>query len=281
MSCEAYICASSDKFSQSEILGDIEEVYKYLKDFEVKFSRFIKNNELDIFNQTEGEPVVSTELAEILETAQVYKDITNGVFDINILPDLINEGYVASIDKGFNESWGLAETKKGKSIDLGGIGKGFSIDKANQMLARKYKDFCIEIGGDMYVAGTDILKKYDFWAIEVEDPTDQTKSIDTLLVKDKGIATSGINRRKWIKDNKPKNHLIDPSTKESVNNGIVAVTVIGSNATYADVMAKSILIMGIPLGLDFADKHEIPAIIVDNYNKSIFSDSIKKYVWKP
>jgi thiamine biosynthesis lipoprotein len=280
MSCDAYFCASSNELSEAQILADIEEVYKYLSDFSYRFSRFIKGNELDIFNTSNGKGIASPELAEILEVSQVYKDLTGGVFDINILPDLLSEGYVASISKGFLGDWGIAETKRGNTIDLGGIGKGFSIDKAAQMLRKKYKDFCVEIGGDMYVGGTDRKNNYDFWAIEVEDPLNQKRIIDTLLVRDKGIATSGINRRKWKKGNEDKHHIIDPFSGKSVYNDIISVTVIGDNATFADVIAKSILIMGIQEGLIFADKHKIPALIVDINSESILSENMEAYVWK-
>ncbi len=300
MSCKAYFCVHSETLTVEELAKDINELVDYLTAFEKNYSRFIKGNYLDGFNNKVSEINVTEEFFEILELAQLYYNKTTGIFDVCILPYLLEEGYVKSKNDGFidkhyankpntffttkdlvlNKEKLTVNKPNGLQIDLGGIAKGFAVKKGKEMLENKYSDFCVDIGGDMYVGGIDRQKGYDYWAIEVENPFDAQQQIATLLLKDTAVATSGINKRAWYRNGQKKNHLIDARTKQSVNEALTCVTVVNNDPVFADVYAKTLLISGLIAGLKLCEDENIAAIFVEKSGDVSKSSRMEKYVWK-
>lgn len=313
MATDVFIALSSETYSESEIKQDIDTVVAMFKEFEAKFSRFKPDSELSILNKLTESPI-SEELCSILIEAQEYYQKTNGIFDPSILNALIKEGYAQSKKLGFvstskniNDTQEEAlkdkykfsdvkinvETKtlvkpKELQIDLGGIGKGFIIDKISNFLKSKnYNDFCVDAGGDMYLAGKDIENKYNYWAIELEDPflALEDKRIDisvefpTLIISNKAIATSGTNKRRWLYENKEKNHIINPQSATSLINELICTTVIGDYTVFADIMAKVLLIKGTGEGMKYCNENNIAGIFVTKTKEIYFSDAAQKYVW--
>lgn len=305
MSTDFYLYASSDTLSSEEINLDLETCINQAKDFESRFSRFIRANELENFNNSEGVFEVSQDLHSMLVQAKKFHDYTHGLFDISILPILQNEGYNVSKTLGFvgnnsnrkknntyiNRPTMNKLTLAGESlkvtkplelkIDLGGIGKGYLVEKLAKVLKLKYKDFCISAGGDMYIGGVDTNKGYNYWAIELENPKDSLKEpVATLLLTNTGVATSGVNKRNWILDGQRKNHIINPKTLKSVENEVMTVTVVHESTSFCDIMAKSLLLMGIANGLAFCRDNFLSAVFIDKQGNNYLSQEMEKYVWQ-
>ncbi len=296
MTTEFYIAISGN--SDSEITHDLEYCHKLAMDFENQYSRFFENSELSIFNSKDGNIKVSRDLYKMLELSKSYYHKTNGLFDPAILPSLLNEGYTASKNVGFykklDESnytqkykiidldlceYPIIKKPKNLIIDLGGIGKGYLINKIVEHLDMKYTNYCINIGGDMYLSGCDIEQGYDYWAIPIHNPTNNKLEMPTLILKNISVATSGVNNRNWTANNKLKNHVINTRNYKSVKNDLLTVTVITKSVIDADVFAKTLLILGSVDGLRFANKNKLSAIFVTKKGKILFSNESNKYVW--
>jgi len=301
MTADVYIALSSDTVSQNVIAKDLDTAIKMLKVFEKNYTRFTADSELATLNKS-AKMVVSDELLEIITLAKEYYSKTEGLFDPTILIALLKEGYDVSKNAGFYSAKPRTDkntiqhtfdqvvidrnsnsiTKPASLlIDLGGIGKGYIIDKVAAFLKDSYSDFCVSLGGDMYLAGVDRQKSFPYWAIEIDNPT-LTKSMETptLLGKDVAIATSGVNKRTWNVANQSKNHIIDPRTGRSAQNSLASVTVIGHTTIYADIMAKILLILGIEKGLEYCQNTKVPAVFITKSSEIFFSDEVKNYVWK-
>lgn len=295
---DIYLSVFSEKFDSSEMDIDLRHYIDVLKEFENRFSRFKKESLLSQFNQS-TQMRIDNEFKEILLLARKYYKQTEGVFNPCLLPVLLDEGYVKSkyenfVDAGFSIDANSFTTnfeeltihgntvKKPSNmmIDLGGIGKGYVVEKLAEKMSKKYENFCIELGGDMYLGGVDKENDYPYWAIEIENPFDAPIEMPTLLVKSLAIATSGINKRNWNKNGEIKNHLIASLSKKSVDNNIICVTVIADNAVDADVYAKTILILGEKAGAKFANDHNINAIFVLNSKKLVYTNNAEKYIYK-
>ncbi len=303
MATDIFICVTDEKASQKEIQDSIDKAFDILRDIEKRFSRFLANNELSSFNKASGNIKISDDLMEMLEKSLHFNKFTNGAFDISILPNLISEGYNVSKKSGYYKSnskndsptlpsfskiTDLVLDKQNKTafkprdlkIDLGGIAKGFAVDKVSKFLRQKYQNFLVDAGGDIFASGSDLKNNYPYWAVEIENPLEPDKSTDILMLSNKSVATSGINRRKWIKDGQQKNHIIDPNTGKSVSNNLLAVTVVANTATEADVLAKGLLIMGLKKGLILCEISSISAYFTDNDLRISRSSKINEYVWK-
>lgn len=292
------VCDNTGKFTSREVDKDVDACFTMFSDFEKKYSRFLKNNALADFNSSEKTDLSKdTDLLNMISLSQKYSQMTGGVFDITILPDLINEGYEISKKEGYRaksaktapNSFSYKDiyierttvTKpKGLKIDLGGIGKGYIIDKVSAFLRAKYTNFLVFAGGDIYFSGHDLVNNYEYWASDLENPKTNEEGLLTFTLSNKSIATSGINRRNWIKDGKTKNHLINPKTHQSVSGDIVSATVVSDTTTDADALAKSMVIMGTEKALDFSNKLKIATLIVDKNVGIHMSPEMEKYVWK-
>ena len=302
MATDIYVAVASQTRSHDEIHKDIVNVVKMLQRFDNNFNRFSTTNELAKLNNATA-LAVSDEMMGMLVLAKDYFQKTAGVFEPSILPSLVSEGYNQSFKKGLpgkkqwktpvlekynfgmvqlDESTHTVVKPSNLKIDLGGIGKGYILDKAVEFLQAKYANYCIEAGGDMYLAGIDSKQKYPYWAIEIENPFVDRCLLNspTLLVSNQAIATSGVNRRKWLAGGIIKNHLIDPASGRSIQGDLETVTVIGNSTVYCDIMAKVIVIKGLNKGLEYCNSNQIPAILIAKDGKIHSSESALKYVWK-
>ena len=303
MATDIYIGIVTEDVSDTSVAliqRDLEECIDIFKRFEKRFSRFLPDNELTRFNDGSGEQVVSEDLYKMLQLSLEYYTKTKGIFDPSVYRYLLYEGYVKSSQEGFvdNEAAILKVGDLGEfsdlklntnnvvikpenlTIELGGIGKGFIVQKVSNFLKEKYTNFIVDAGGDIYCAGANLAAKLDYWAIGVEDPYQPEASLVTMLLKDMSVATSGITRKFWSKGNEKKHHLIDPGNKKSTVNNLLTVTVVAENIIEADVSAKSIFIMGEKKGMQYAKENDLGVYLVKK-DKSIQINTIMdKYVWK-
>jgi thiamine biosynthesis lipoprotein ApbE len=101
MSCDTYIKITSTDNTKEKLGTSIESCIDTMKKFEQNYSRFIENNELTNFNKSQGTIEVSNELLQMVAVSQKLYEQTDHIFDIGILPALIDEGYVRNKKLGF------------------------------------------------------------------------------------------------------------------------------------------------------------------------------------
>jgi len=211
---------------------DIKRAYKYLRTLETKMSTYITESEVSLINRYAGiKPVkVSEEIREVITESLKISEKTYGYFDITVGAYTINykrrgllkeEEALKLIDyknvvvRG-NE---VFLKKKGMAIDLGGIGKGYALEKTYEFLGLE-KGF-ISIGGDIKVWG---MKR----SIAVKDPLNERILAIFVNRDDLCISTSG---------NYYQNHI------RTKNRNVMQVTVLHKNCTYADAYATALFSM--------------------------------------
>lgn len=295
MNTDVYVKILSHQENKKTLETHLDEIFFYFRDFECRFSRFREGSELSQFNRGQGGRV-SRDLFSLLETAKDYSLETDGIFDPAILPALEMAGYAnahtASIEKhstrhsiqelSFNQKNQRISKPESLKIDLGGIGKGYCVDTVSQKLHRwGYEDFVVDAGGDIYASGVNQEEGYPFWAFDIENPFEKEQSIATILLCDEAVATSGRNRRAWIKDGISKHHLIDPITQDSAHSDLMTVSVIAPKVAMADVWAKTLFILGLSRGLAMAEKKRLPALFVTSEGEQVPSSLWLKKVWQP
>ena len=159
-------------------------------------------------------------------------------------------------------------------IDFNAIAQGYTTDKvSNYFLSKGIENFIVDIGGEVRANGK--KDNGSFWHCAIEQPSDSSSSESKFNVyidlKNNSIATSG-NYRTYYIDEKgvKKSHTIDPKTGRSVNHSLLSVSVIAKNATIADGLATSFMVMGLEKSKEFLIKHqEIQAYFIysDSNNK--------------
>lgn len=302
MSTDIFIRIDSDTHSEETLHTDLQHCFELFRSFEARFSRFKEESELSRFNERHQEKqIVSQEFFTLLRKSGEYHLFTEGLFNPTILPALEQEGYVKSRLEGFTspdmlhtndspilslgnidmDEKSLTVDTHGARLDFGGIGKGYIIDQIALFLrSRGYSDFFVDAGGDLSAGGKNTEKGYDFWAVDIEHPKYPNQSLATLMLTDKAATTSGINRRHWINGTQVKHHIIDPRTGKSAGTDLVSVTVVAHETALADVLAKSILILGRTAGHEFAVRKNIAALLADADGIATTTPELDKYIWK-
>jgi FAD:protein FMN transferase len=238
----------------------------------------------------------SAETREVLKTAREVSDMTGGRFDVtfgalsglwkfanqdkdNTIPDrrevlerlpLINYRDVEVDDRA-----GTAFLKrKGMRVNLGGIGKGYAVDRSVDILRRSgLRDFLIQAGGDMYVAG----RRGDRpWRLGIRDPRGPAdKSFAMLDLTDGTFSTSGDYERFFIKDGRRYHHIIDLTAGEPAR-GCRSVTLVTERAVIADALAKGVFILGPDEGMALIERTPgVQGVIVSAKNEVLISSGLR------
>jgi len=299
MRTDVFVQVFSEIRSEALMEADIDRALDMFRDFESRLSRFREGNELSVLNHSTV-CRVSDELFEILLLCQRYYKETNGIFDPTILPVLEQEGYQSSFGTvNFGKSGDVHDAKQYTfadiqidtfsqtiskpldcRIDLGGIGKGYIVDCVARMLSEYYQNFLVDAGGDMYAAGRNHSGSIPYFAIEIENDFEEGVNTGLLLVSNQAVATSGVNRRRWQSGGREKSHLIDVGKSESVAGDVLTVTVVASSGVDADIMAKTLCILGRERGLAFAQKRKLPAFFLLKDGTIQSNEFLKPFLWE-
>ena len=240
---------------------------------------------------------VSTETREVLGVARQVSESTDGRFDVTFaalsglwkfdaqdkddrIPDrreiaqrlpLINYREVE-----VDEHAGTAFLKrKGMRVNLGGIGKGYAVDRSADILRRSgLRDFMIQAGGDMYVAGKRGERP---WRLGIRDPRGPAdRSFAMLDLTDGTFSTSGDYERFFMKDGRRYHHILDLSVGEPAR-GCRSVTLVTERAVIADALAKGVFVLGPDAGMALIERTPgVQGVIVSARNEVLISSGLRR-----
>jgi FAD:protein FMN transferase len=261
-------------------------------------SNWKEGSDIQKLNAAAGDhPVpVAPEIRELLRTASQISEWTTGKFDVtfgamaglwkfdyqNESATIPDPGEVARRRKLINyrdlrvdEHQGTAFlVRKGMVANLGGIGKGYAVDRARNILQTAgFRNFMIQFGGDMYVAGNAGDRP---WRLGIQDPRGTDNRIfASVELSDSTFSTSGDYERFFIKDGRRYHHIIDPATGEP-SVGCRSVTIVAKSSTIADGLSTGVFIMGPEAGMALIEKlPDVEGVIVSSKNEVLVSSGLK------
>jgi thiamine biosynthesis lipoprotein len=257
--------------SGREAAAALWAVEREFQRLEALLSRFLESSELSQLNR-EGTIVAGTDLFRVTELALAARAATGGRFDPTVQPALVAAGY----DRTFEavESDGGAATAPvpcggavhldprtreivlghGVSLDLGGIAKGYAVDRACDVLACS-GPCLVNAGGDLAVRG---LPELGVWPVALETACGTL----TLGLSRGALATSGRDRRRWRRGGEEQHHLIDPTTGAPARTDLVRVTALAATAVEAEVMATALFVAGSARAAAEAEDQGVPCVLV-------------------
>jgi thiamine biosynthesis lipoprotein len=216
----------------------VEREFERLED---SMSRFRPDSELSQLNR-DGRIVGSSALVEVVTAAVEARERTGGLFDPTVHDAVVRAGYDRTFEQLTDRASAPSEgvpcrgeididgpritLAAGVRLDLGGIAKGYAVDRASQVLA--------EIGPSLVNAGGDIAVRGGSWPVGVVTAAGTI----TLLLERGAVATSGSDRRRWATQGGAAHHLIDPRTGRPADTGVLRATVVAASAIEAEVLAK-------------------------------------------
>lgn len=172
---------------------------------------------------------------------------------------------------------GRVEKKEiGTTVDLGGIAKGFAIDRAIGILEQNgIRHAAVNAGGDIRLLGD---RQGKLWRIAIQDPRRHNRFVAKLFLKDISVVTSGDYERFFEKDGIRYHHLFDPRTgypsRESRS-----VTVLAKNAALADALATAAFVLGPEEGITLFEKFpSTEGMIIGADGKTVTTPGFDKVV---
>ena len=241
----------------------LNEALQVFHDVDRTCTRFDSNSDLMRANAAADEWVeVSTYCFDAIVEAYAAYRRTFGRFDPRVLRDLVRLGYDRSMKQGAPSArdvtalvprmplpeWrpGFRRESSGVRIgpvpiDLGGIGKGLAVRWAADHL-RDATGSLVEAGGDCVCRG--VAADGQPWRVGVEDPSDPSRPVAVLEVRDAAVATSSVRIRSWQVAGHDVHHLIDPRTGQPGGAGLAAVTVVDADPAAAEVASKTLFLAG-------------------------------------
>lgn len=260
------------------------EIWQRIDKFDQRFSRFKSDSELTRFNNAAGKSVtISPAFRELLVASEKMSEQTDGLYNPFVLPELQRAGYEGSWPNteqsdacmdyknrtmvsasALEISGDTARIPAESAFDSGGIGKGYLLDELGAVLDRqKLAGYWLSLGGDILCSGQDVDGKA--WRIGIQHAL-QTDEVVAHVGNERGgklgIATSGVTKRKGVKDGKPWHHLIDPRTGQPAETDVLTATVTADSATEADVYAKCLVLLGSKNAKAFVESHHIPHAVL-------------------
>ena len=294
MGCE--ILAAVDGEHQSSLLSKVPE---WFEEWEQALSRFRYDSELTRLNQIHGHPVyVSETLWDVFQTARTAGQMTDGLVTPTLLDAIIEAGYDRPFDVlthqttsapdpvitisqpltaiSFNEAARTITLPPGMGLDFGGVAKGWA---AHQAMKRLQLDgpALVDAAGDIAISGP--RAGGIPWQIGVADPFHPDEEIETLFLHENGVATSGKDRRRWLRGGVLHHHIIDPHTNKSAETDLLTVTVIAPNVMEAEAAAKTAFILGSHTGLEWIEvRTQLAALFILDNGQMMYSCQMEKYL---
>jgi thiamine biosynthesis lipoprotein len=283
-----FVAFTNDTVDEAGVRALFAKALAEIKRLEALLSEWREDSDIGRVNRGDGEWVsVAPETLEVIKLGVAAGKQSDGTFDITFqsMSDLWKFGGAKEAEPKVPKKADVQAKKKlvdyrkvefeeqkvrlgkGQKIGLGGIAKGYIVDKAAHVLKEGgLASFLVQAGGDLYASG----KKPDgsHWVSGVKDPRGTSgKFFGVLELEDHAFSTAGDYARAYIVDGKRYHHIIDPRTGYPAT-ACRSVTVWANDALTADTVDDAVFILGPEKGLALVESLDgVGAVIVDASNK--------------
>ncbi len=248
-------------------------------------SRFRPDSELSELNRARRLRV-GPDLLRVLDAALAMRRRTGGRFDPTVGRALIAAGYDRPFDRmtaddprraprgapaagivAIDRTRGWVALGDGVDLDLGAIAKGDAADRACALLAAA-GPCLVNAGGDIAVSGP---RRDGPWTVGLDGAGDPT----ALDLRGGGLATSGVDRRRWRRGGRPMHHAIAPATGLPAATDLLRATVAAATCAEADALATALLVAGARDARRLADEWGVSAALVGGDGALILAGGLR------
>ncbi len=242
-------------------------------------TRFRPQSELSQLNRSAGQRFVASDLLfKAVATALHWAEATGGTFDPTLLYQIERLGYRETFEAilqaklpplgepirpggdwrsvRIEPQWRTIALPEGVGLDLGGVAKGMAVDAALDALQEDgIFTALVNAGGDLAVRG--LPQGADAWPIGMAGLPGEV-----IPLQRGAVATSGIERRRWLQGGAQRHHLLDPATGYPAETGLRTVTVVAGSCAEADVAATTAFLRGSAAGAEFLRQRGLSGLMV-------------------
>ncbi len=297
-----------DKAQATQITSAVMDEFRRI---DGALSPYKEDSELSQVNRTAGKAAVkvSDELARIVDKSLFYSRQTGGAFDITYatVGSLYNFREKKQADKQTTDSLldavGYQHIELDRAsgtlrfadhrtkIDLGGIAKGYAVDRAVDILKHYgVTNANVSAGGDARLIGD---KRGKPWLVGIRHPRDKSKNAAVIPLENTALSTSGDYERFFIDDDDHRvHHIFNPATGKPTESAsqhrgqssdaqnedvqkLISVSVIGPQGFDTDPLSTSVFVLGKSKGLALIERMDgFEAIVIDANRRMFFSSGL-------
>lgn len=276
----------------------LEEAFRLCDTYEKIFSRTHRDSELYKLNhgllpEENGAYKVSESLAQLVSKGLSYSELSGGAFDVSIGPlsslwDFSSGEHAVPSQEEIDRAKMLVgyqdvsvndqtiDLKKGMSLELGAIAKGYIADRIKEFLISKgVKSAVIDLGGNVLCIGgrTD----GNPFHIGIQSPfEDRNKTVGTIEIRDKSVVSSGVYERYFKKDGRLYHHILDPKSGYPYDNDLLSVTIISDQSADGDALSTVCFSLGLKKGMELIERiPNVQAIFITSDGMLHFSEGFE------
>jgi thiamine biosynthesis lipoprotein len=273
--------------------ADIDAVMREMQRIDLAMSTYKPTSEVSRVNARAARaPLrISRELFDLLCTAVEYSRITDGAFDVTYA----SVGFMYDFHRRLKPTAAQIEaalpavnyrnleldpkrrtihfTREGVRIDLGGIAKGYAVDRGITILqARGIRHALVSAGGDSRIIGDRFGKP---WVVGIRHPDHKEQVIARIPLVDTAISTSGDYERYFDENGVRYHHIIDPATGRPASK-VRSATILAPTATRTDGLSKTAFVLGPEAALEIYNRLEdVDAILVAPDGQVLYSKGLE------
>jgi thiamine biosynthesis lipoprotein len=288
-------------WADDPVKGDaaIDAVMAELRRIDDLMSHYKPESQLSQINQYGNErPVqVDKELFDLIKLSTHYSQITDGAFDITYA----SVGYLYDYRRHIHpteeqirqalpavnwrnmlldeEHHTVRFEHPGMRIDLGGIGKGYAVDRGIEILkARGITRALVTAGGDSRIIGDRMGRP---WLVAIRHPDNPNKVVTRIPLSDSAVSTSGDYERYFDEGGVRYHHIIDPHTGHSASK-VRSATILAPTATQTDGMSKTAFVLGPEKAMEIINRMpEYDAVFVLPDGRVLYSNGLRPAAPRP
>ena len=272
----------------------LEEVFAEAVRIDHLMSTYREDSEISEINRMAAQvPVaVGAELYQLIQRSLDISLLTDGAFDITY--DSVGQHYDfrrqqrpdkktveferLNIDFRYLQLDGAARTirftKNGVRINLGGIAKGYVVERGIGIIrSKQIQHAIVTAGGDSRLLGD---RRGKPWMVGIRDPRRDGEIAISVPLENEAISTSGDYERYFVEGGVRYHHIIHPGTGLPAGE-VHSATVFGPDAVVTDALSTSVFVMGVDKGLRLiATLPDYESIVIDTEGQVFYSDGLQQ-----
>jgi thiamine biosynthesis lipoprotein len=261
---------------QASVASGLERALDEVDRIDRLMSHYREDSPLSRLNRdaARGPVQVEPELFDFITVALEYAAASDGAFDVTVGPLMRAWGFFRGEGR-FPTAEELSRARRavgyrhvrlnprdrtirfdreGVELDLGGIAKGYAVDRAVAILGREGVSSALvnACGSTIYALGKPPDRPD--WSVAVQDPLDERASAFEVPLRDRALSVSGISEKSFERDGVRYSHIMDPRAGRPVA-GVLAVVVLAPTGTAGDAIDNVLFVQGVERGRAFLRRH--------------------------
>ena len=243
-----------------------EAAFEEIDRLDRQLSHYAETSDLSHINRNAARApvIVEKELFDLLRLALDYSRMSDGAFDITVGPLMKAWGFfrgrgrvpgddelkAAMASVGYRHVRLEARERTvqfdrdGVELDLGGLAKGYAVDRAAEILRRSGVTSALITSGTSSIGAVGAPPNQAAWRVEISDPLERSRQVGTLELKDQSVSTSGCGEKNFELGGKTYCHIMDPRTGRPIEE-VVSATVVTPRGVDAEAFSKIVMVLGV------------------------------------